>query len=417
MRLDLGEGVIVSRPNLFEYATSELSQDAFLCWLIAWAGCGAGDDGHDTELHRCGVEFIRMLYHKQHPEVDQDSLTIELLSGPERQREHIDVYFRAKVADRIVSFIIEDKTGTSHHSNQLERYYRSIDKDKLKEDEIIGVYLKTHYWYPEDYEASEANYLLVDGKELIDFLHGFNCSNEIFLDYRKSLDEYLNSLSKALAYRLPTKEFSAECQFSFMLELVKQLRRVSGSSVTNQEAGNFLRRGTSYGDPWTQLDVFRGRMIATKEILETIYYRMDVRKDRKSGNYLPSICLRQWAPLKEEGKDEERLVVAKNERLTRYREVAKKIEAGPVCRGLNFGEIRNGGKGDNERDIAIFFLENASDVSLLLKELPAFHIRFVEACIKAERLPKAQLTPEECRKNKRDELKKLKNNVSAKRQN
>ena len=24
-------------PNLFHYATSELSQDAFLCWMLAWA--------------------------------------------------------------------------------------------------------------------------------------------------------------------------------------------------------------------------------------------------------------------------------------------------------------------------------------------------------------------------------------------
>ena len=25
------------RPNLFTYATAELLQDAFLCWLLAWA--------------------------------------------------------------------------------------------------------------------------------------------------------------------------------------------------------------------------------------------------------------------------------------------------------------------------------------------------------------------------------------------
>ncbi|MFD2933106.1 hypothetical protein [Spirosoma flavum] len=25
-----------TRPNLFTYATSELSQDAFICWLAAW---------------------------------------------------------------------------------------------------------------------------------------------------------------------------------------------------------------------------------------------------------------------------------------------------------------------------------------------------------------------------------------------
>nr|WP_260390277.1 hypothetical protein [Ornithobacterium rhinotracheale] len=28
---------MAEKPNLFQYATSELSQDAFLCWLIAWA--------------------------------------------------------------------------------------------------------------------------------------------------------------------------------------------------------------------------------------------------------------------------------------------------------------------------------------------------------------------------------------------
>jgi hypothetical protein len=24
-------------PNLFQFATKELSQDAFICWLLAWA--------------------------------------------------------------------------------------------------------------------------------------------------------------------------------------------------------------------------------------------------------------------------------------------------------------------------------------------------------------------------------------------
>ena len=26
-----------SKPNLFKYAVSELTQDAFLCWLLEWA--------------------------------------------------------------------------------------------------------------------------------------------------------------------------------------------------------------------------------------------------------------------------------------------------------------------------------------------------------------------------------------------
>lgn len=27
----------MTNPNLFKFATSELSQDAFICWLLSWA--------------------------------------------------------------------------------------------------------------------------------------------------------------------------------------------------------------------------------------------------------------------------------------------------------------------------------------------------------------------------------------------
>ena len=27
----------MTTPNLFKFATSELSQDAFICWLLSWA--------------------------------------------------------------------------------------------------------------------------------------------------------------------------------------------------------------------------------------------------------------------------------------------------------------------------------------------------------------------------------------------
>ena len=34
------EPVPLRRPNLFAFGRSELSQDAFLCWLLAWADRG-----------------------------------------------------------------------------------------------------------------------------------------------------------------------------------------------------------------------------------------------------------------------------------------------------------------------------------------------------------------------------------------
>lgn len=38
-------------PNIFDFATSELSQDAFLCWLIAWADSSQIEN--DETLNNC----------------------------------------------------------------------------------------------------------------------------------------------------------------------------------------------------------------------------------------------------------------------------------------------------------------------------------------------------------------------------
>ncbi|MYD32112.1 MAG: hypothetical protein F4X01_11115 [Nitrospira sp. SB0661_bin_20] len=54
--------MIMERPNLFSYATSELSQDAFICWLLEWSLPQYRQT--DTKLHECAVNFIRKLFEK-----------------------------------------------------------------------------------------------------------------------------------------------------------------------------------------------------------------------------------------------------------------------------------------------------------------------------------------------------------------
>jgi len=39
-------------PNLFRFATSELSQDAFICWLASWADPGIQVDGRGAAQDR-----------------------------------------------------------------------------------------------------------------------------------------------------------------------------------------------------------------------------------------------------------------------------------------------------------------------------------------------------------------------------
>lgn len=54
---------MMKRPNLFEYATKELSQDAFFAWLTRWAGPECA--GEDRELNEHGVAFVKMLLGKE----------------------------------------------------------------------------------------------------------------------------------------------------------------------------------------------------------------------------------------------------------------------------------------------------------------------------------------------------------------
>ena len=65
-------------PNLFHYATKELSQDAMICWLIKWAGQGKGAGPEQEELRRCGSRFVSaLLNHKMAPGTDPIELEDE----------------------------------------------------------------------------------------------------------------------------------------------------------------------------------------------------------------------------------------------------------------------------------------------------------------------------------------------------
>ena len=109
----------MTSPNLFEYATKELSQDAMICWLIDWAGTETDGEPEKEELRQCGRAFVEALFQKWRDwgytvELDEIIRT-EVL----RQENRIDVL--ARVDGRHV-LLIEDKTNTGAHGNQLEEY-------------------------------------------------------------------------------------------------------------------------------------------------------------------------------------------------------------------------------------------------------------------------------------------------------
>lgn len=120
------------RPNLFEHATSELSQDAAICRLIAWADPKYADA--DPALHRLGKTLITELFSAAgvQPPTSIDGLKID------RQVEHVDIVVEVGAAHGI---IIEDKVHASHHSGQLDRYAETFRR-RYADRSLALIYLK-----------------------------------------------------------------------------------------------------------------------------------------------------------------------------------------------------------------------------------------------------------------------------------
>ncbi|NEX23724.1 PD-(D/E)XK nuclease family protein [Thiorhodococcus mannitoliphagus] len=119
------------KPNLFAFATSELSQDTFLAWLLSWADPKYA--AFDPPVHQCAVRLVRFLLG-----VSDDDPIQSVVVG--RQWEGIDVWAEVNEAYFI---LIEDKKGTRDHSNQLTRYLK-IAQEYAREKgiSVVPIYFK-----------------------------------------------------------------------------------------------------------------------------------------------------------------------------------------------------------------------------------------------------------------------------------
>ncbi len=149
--------------NIFDYATSELSQDAFISLIIGWF------DSEDQKLHKLSESFIQELYKKYQIDMmeNYDKTSLIIKSVKLRQQHHkIDVYFEVETDKKTIPFIIEDKTWTEPHSKQLIRYVEAISK-KYPTDDIVKVFFKIgHITEKDKKETSKAKYIILDTSTL-----------------------------------------------------------------------------------------------------------------------------------------------------------------------------------------------------------------------------------------------------------
>lgn len=181
----------LSQPNLFDYATSELSQDAFICWLAAWADPQWKDT--DSALHQAGRDFIASMIREIKPTYDADSIKSVHVR---RQVYKLDVLIEVnKDLPGKLAILVEDKTHTSNHSDQLNRYHEQVSKD-YQLSEMIPLYFKTGYQSKFDtlgffkpYLRSHFLTVLQNGKKA-------GVQNAIFADFLAHLEQMDAAVSK-----------------------------------------------------------------------------------------------------------------------------------------------------------------------------------------------------------------------------
>lgn len=160
------------RSNLFDYATSELSQDAFLAWFCRWADNSMNED---KELQACARSFLKKYILLQQPDYEETIRSVDV----DKQYEHIDVLLTINDELRV---IIEDKVHTYTHDNQLRRYSDAIEGRKVK------LYIKTgDEPLTQKRKIEEDGYIVITRVDLLQSLGSCKSDNEILRSFVKKL--------------------------------------------------------------------------------------------------------------------------------------------------------------------------------------------------------------------------------------
>lgn len=353
-------------PNLFEFASSELSQDAFICWLLSWANSNT-----DMELSNCAKSLIVKMYNLKNPHDQINTTDVSSIVEIERQEFKIDILLSVNIKNENIVFIIEDKTNTSHHSNQLERYRDAIIKEKkISEDRIHAIYFKTGYIFPEDEKVIEHGYRILTADHFLKILKSCLSGNDIFQDYFRNLTKIVNSRKDVIG-NLSSGDATA---FKYDYAQIEYLKRILAKLKVSRDIPELHTDRIEHlynldGSPLTTLTFLFNKDLYGNNLHEFQFLRIDNRKISRKQDYKYYIAIRQYADIT--NPDD---LKKKMNRLRISRDAFSKI-ADP--RGLQFGKISNRGK--KECEIATIFFDNdRNSLSNVLEKLPLIVNEYIQ---------------------------------------
>ena len=246
-----------ARPNIFKYATKELSQDAIICWLLDWAYRDVKPEYEP--LRECGEKFIEALFAKAgkkaptHPE----KVTIW------QQDNGIDVL--ADIGEYVL--LIEDKIDGQLDSEQLRKYYDRVVKGETEsnvkcEENIIPIFLKTgnHSLYEQVIEVEHLipPYKVFDREDFLKVVEHYSAAHPILDDFTDRLKCWERTTASFRDWEPAGEWRLTPCQ-GFFRELENHLTVFDGESgLTGFDNHPSIKRITeennwrqnSAGNPW-----------------------------------------------------------------------------------------------------------------------------------------------------------------------
>ena len=188
------------KPNLFDYAGRELSQDAFLAWLLNYANPTRRDSSYtydDLRITECASRLIREMLFTH--DITIDSKITKVVAGC--RTEGNDIWTEVEVADGRKYLIIVEHYSERTSREPMLKNYRHQAREYCKANNFTAlacIYLKSGSEAPNTVESVRSlGYAAMTIKSLVLHLSEFSdIRNDIFNDFYNSVSHLEAALMK-----------------------------------------------------------------------------------------------------------------------------------------------------------------------------------------------------------------------------
>ena len=335
------------KNNIFDYATSELSQDAFICWCLYWA------NDPTSNLHCMSVELLNLMGVR--------NLSQEFKLKIVRQKFKIDILVNLIGMNRMI--LIEDKTYTSERKNQIQDYKSMIIADskdpnndfEIDENvEITTVYFKTGYFFDSDKKV-QADFV-INSHDFLRILSKYKKENILLNYYYDYLDRIVQADQwKERYYERDVNQSTSSWNVSkYHVAQYRLLRDIFPDDLWDRKTNLYAVElgANNDGSAYAQLNIYKGK-IEKIDVNYSIFWRVD--KDNKG----PYIALRLHSRY---DKKNGQIKQVRNETFYFYRKQVEDIISTSDFISWQWNQLK-GGKTDNyfESNLMILHLNDVLD--------------------------------------------------------